>query len=546
MSHLLLRDSFWGRTIYHLSKHRYFSFPEEKDGFIAPEKYYLNMDQVSIHAESEKNIVEGLVDTSNSSLEEVKTTRVIVDWDEYDQKENPQNWSSLLKCLVVFEVGILTVAVYMGSAIYTPGIEDIMRELNVSRTVATLPLTLFVIGYAVGPMIFSPMSEHPAIGRTTIYVWTLFIFAILQIPTALTTNIAGFCILRFIGGFFASPALATGPASVGDVIAIPHLPVGLGLWSICAVCGPSLGPLFGAIFSQLVSWRWCFWFLLITSGTLFIVLGFTLPETYVPTLLYRKARRLRALTKNELIISKGELDIQDRTAKEVLIECFWRPVDISFRDPVVLMINFYISMVYSIWYIWFEAFPIVFLEVYGFSLIGMGASFAGILIGVLICSACYCYACHVTFARRIIANETIHPEFFVPGAIIGGCIMPTGIFILGWTATKSVHWIVPIIGSGLFAAGGYLIFQTLFNYLAMSFPRYMASAFAGNDLFRSFSASVFPLFGHALYANLGSEKFPVGWGSSVLGFITVAMIAIPVTFMRYGPRLRANSRYAGP
>lgn len=109
----------------------------------------------------------------------------------------------------------------MGSAIYTPGIDEIMEQFNISQTVATLPLSLFVIAYGIGPMVFSPMSENAIFGRTSIYVVSLFIFFILQIPTALVNNIAGLCILRFLGGIFASPCLATGAASVGDVISLP-------------------------------------------------------------------------------------------------------------------------------------------------------------------------------------------------------------------------------------------------------------------------------------------------------------------------------------
>lgn len=89
----------------------------------------------------------------------------------------------------------------MGSAVYTPGIEELMHELGVGRVVATLPLTLFVLGYGLGPMIFSPMSENAIFGRTSIYIVTLAIFVILQVPTALVKNIAGLCILRFLGGF---------------------------------------------------------------------------------------------------------------------------------------------------------------------------------------------------------------------------------------------------------------------------------------------------------------------------------------------------------
>lgn len=78
----------------------------------------------------------------------------------------------------------------MVSAIYTPGIPAIMADMNISQTLARPPLTLFVFGYDLGPMIFSPLWENARFGRTNIYIVTLFIFFILQIPAALLKDIA--------------------------------------------------------------------------------------------------------------------------------------------------------------------------------------------------------------------------------------------------------------------------------------------------------------------------------------------------------------------
>jgi DHA1 family multidrug resistance protein-like MFS transporter len=92
-----------------------------------------------------------------------------------------------------------------------------MEEFNVSQTQATLGLSLYVIGYGVGPLVFSPLSEIPSIGRNPIYMATLFLFVILQIPTIYAKNIQTIQALRFFAGFVGSPALATGGASIQDM-----------------------------------------------------------------------------------------------------------------------------------------------------------------------------------------------------------------------------------------------------------------------------------------------------------------------------------------
>jgi hypothetical protein len=70
-----------------------------------------------------------------------------------------------------------------------------------------------VVGYGIGPLFLAPITEIPQIGRNLPYIVPLAIFCILQIPTALVDNFAGFCILRFIAGFVSSPPLATGGES---------------------------------------------------------------------------------------------------------------------------------------------------------------------------------------------------------------------------------------------------------------------------------------------------------------------------------------------
>ena len=550
MHYRFVRDSFWGRLAYHLSGHKVWTHPEEQPDYVIPEKYTEEYKAQMFDKELVDIVPEGDAESlsESSSTSEtlgVNSSKIVVDWDGEDDPENPFNWPLAQKIFFIGEIVFLTTSVYMGSAIYTPGVDQIMEEFNISQTIATLPLALFVIGYGLGPMVFSPLSENAIFGRTYIYIITLFIFFILQIPTALSRDIASLCVLRFLSGLFASPCLATGGASVCDVIRKPYVPVGLASWSLGAVCGPSLGPLIGSVLTVKGGWRWTFWFMAIISGSSFLVLSFFLPETYGKTLLYRKAKRLRALTGNENITSEGEIENSKLSFSELALDTLWRPIEISILEPVVLLINIYIALVYSILYLWFEAYPIVFFQTKHFTLVELGVSYVSIMIGIWIACAIYIPIVRKIFTKKILNDEDVAPEVFIPMAIAGGVCMPVGVFIFGWTSSADIHWIGPIIGGAIFAAGAFLIFQTLFNYLSNSFSRFLASVFAGNTLFRSVIAGCFPLFGHALFTNLETKKFPVAWGSTILGCITALMILIPVLFYLNGPKLRARSKYAG-
>ncbi|KAK6204782.1 multidrug resistance protein 2 [Scheffersomyces amazonensis] len=544
--HQFFKDSFWGTFFNYVSNHRLFVHKEDQKDYVIPEKYLPGYQEEAVDVEAE-------IQSSISSIADVKDTindQIVVGWDGDDDPENPYNWPVHRKVFLLAEVAFLTVSVYMGAAIYTPGVNQIMEKFDIDQTKATLPLTMFVIGYGIGPMFLSPMTENAAIGRTPVYIITLFIFFILQIPTALTTSLAGLSVLRLIAGFFASPALATGGATVGDVITMPYMPVGIASWAVGAVMGPSFGPLIGSVLvvrgghDGYESWRWPFWFMAIISGTCFLILGWTLPETYGKALLYRKANRLRRITGNKNIVSEGHIENSKLTVKELAIDLLYRPFEITILEPVVLAINIYIALVYSVMYLWFEAFPIVFLDTHHFTLVQMGVTYTGLMVGIGIGCAIYIPYIYHIFTKKMLNGQAITPEVFMPMAIFGAILMPIGIFIFGWTASPDINWFPPIIGGILFSAGAFIIFQTLFNYLGASFYRFLASVYASNALFRSVIAGMFPLFGRPFFLNLGSERFPVGWGSSILGFIAFGMISIPVYFCLQGPQLRARSRYA--
>lgn len=547
MHYRFFRDSFWGRVAYHLSGHRLFRHQEEMPDYVIPQRYLSH--EYLPRAKKEEDTTKTEEVSALSSLlagpQIGEPGDIIVDWDGEDDPENPLNWPLHHKAVFIVCVALLTMSVYMGSAIYTPGVDQIMEEFLVGPVVATLPLTLFVIGYGIGPMIFSPMSENAIFGRALIYIVTLFIFFILQIPTALVNNLAGLCILRFIAGFFASPSLSTGGASVADVLDRPYRPLGLATWAMGAVAGPSLGPLLGAAFIEVGGWRWTFWFMAIMSGSAFVILGFMMPETYDKTLLTRKAKRLRKLTGNDRIKSEGEIENANLSGRELAIDTLWRPMEITMIEPVVLLFNLYISLVYSIMYLWFEAFPMVFTGIHHFGLVPNGVSFVSVIVGIIIAAFFYVPVVYRISVKRKLAGIRVPPEAYMPLAIVGSIMMPIGVFLFGWTSAADIHWMVPMVGAAIFAAGSFLIFQTLFNALSANYRHeYLASVFALNCLFRSAIAGCFPLFARPLFMNLKNDRFPVAWGSTVLGGISVLMIAIPVAFYMFGAKLRARSKYA--
>ena len=298
-------------------------------------------------------------DQANDLVNTLSNTRVdpekgrdadIVDWYGPDDQENPLNWGTFKKIWVTFEICLLTFSVYIGSAIYSAGILDVSETFGVSRVAATLGLTLFVVGYGVGPMFLAPLSELPQTGRGPIYIATLALFVILQVPTALATNFGMLLAFRFITGFVGSPPLATGGATIADMYTPKKRTYGIAVWGVGAVCGPVMGPLVGGFAAESKGWTWTIWELMWLSGFTLVLLMFLLPETSSANILYRRTMRLRKLTGNNKLICEPQLIGETMTGKDIVMMTLVRPFTLCFTEPMVFLLNMYIALIYGLLY----------------------------------------------------------------------------------------------------------------------------------------------------------------------------------------------------
>lgn len=456
--------------------------------------------------------------------------------------EHPLNWPNAKTTLVITEVMVLTCVTYMGSSIYTPGQEEIQEQFGVGHVVGTLNLSMYVLGYGLGPLVFSPLSEFAKIGRQHLYIITLFLFCMLQIGCALVQNIAGLVILRFITGVLCSPSLATGGASVGDIVRPEIVPVFIGLWGVGAIAAPVIGPLLGASMVVAKDWRWIFWLMVWMSAGVLILLFFFFPETSVENILYRRCQRIKKTRNDNRYYTLKERQESTLTRKDFLITALYRPFQIILQDPIVMALDGYIALCYGTFYLFFEAFPIVFVGVYHFTLIELGLAYMGFIVG-----CAFSYAVCLIFMIKVVARKfksnTMTPEVFLILAMISSWCLPLSLFLFGWAA--SVHWTLPMLAEVFFVLCVFNLFQSTFAYLAFSYPKYLASVYAGNGVMRAGFACAFPLFGKAMYDNLAIRGYPVAWGSSILGFFSIALAFIPFFLYKYGPYLRSKSKFTG-
>lgn len=193
-------------------------------------------------------------------------------------------------------------------------------------------------------------------------------------------------------------------------------------------------------------------------GFTLVVLILFLPETSSKNILYRRAQRLRRLTGNDKLMTQAEIDFQHVTAAKVAKMTMIRPFVLTFQEPVVLLLNVYLALVYGLLFIWFESFPLVFEGIYGFNLGETGLAFLGILVGALVAIPPFLWYIRAVQEKQFNEKGEIKPEKRLPPAMVGAFFIPICLFWFGWSARPSIHWIMPIAGTGFFSAGALLLF----------------------------------------------------------------------------------------
>ncbi|KAJ9123475.1 hypothetical protein QFC24_003689 [Naganishia onofrii] len=410
----IIRDSTFG-TLARLvlpttTSARLFSYPEERPDYVVPAKYqrFIRTDQLPDPERSETaTIVERDMDAPLPPTQkfykrrpeveegaegwagEEKSEPDTVDWYDENDQENPQNWSTRKKAFVTGNIMLLTFSIYAGSSIYTASIPGLMQAYNSSLVVATLGLSLFVVFYGLGPSILVPLQELPSLGRNPVYLSSLALFALFTMASALAQNMATVLVTRALAGFFGSPALATGGATLADMWPSKKLAYVIGMWSMGAVLGPVAAPTIGGFSAQYLGWRWPLWILFFINCFSWTVLFFFLPETFHANILYKRAARLRALTAREDIKSHGQKEQEAMPFPVLMKNSLMRPL-LLLTDPAPLFLSVYLGFVYALFYLFFESFPLVFGDIYHFGLGQQGLAFLGYFVTGIITFGVYC------------------------------------------------------------------------------------------------------------------------------------------------------------
>jgi multidrug resistance protein len=443
--------------------------------------------------------------------------------------ENPHNWSRLFRWYITLVVSILVVCIAFGSSTVTGGLGLIEDKYNVSLEVAILTCSIMVFGFAVGPLLWSPLSE--IIGRRPVYIISLALYTIFNIPCALSPNIGGLLVCRFLCGVFSSSGLSLAGGTIADIWNIEERGMAIAYFAAAPYCGPVIGPIVcGWINVGSHRLALFFWVNMAFVGVMLIIVGL-IPETYAPVILKRRAAKLRKETGDKNIITEQEK--VKLTFREIIRTSLIRPITMILTEPVLDLMCMYIVLIYSMLYAFFFAYPVIFDKLYHYNDGQIGLMFIPILIGAGFALVTTPFV--ENHFKRICLLRSPTPEDRLIGAMIRAPFIPISLFILGATSYRHIIWVKPASSGIAFGFGMVLCYYSVNNYIIDSYQKYAASALAAKVFLRSGGGGAFPLFTTQMYHRLGLQ-----WASWLLAFIGVGMVLIPFYFYIFGARVRAR------
>jgi len=304
------------------------------------------------------------------------------------------------------------------SSVTVPASPLIQQAFSISREAAILPLTLYTLGLAIGPLFIAPLSE--TLGRRPIYIGTLTVFLAFIAASGAANNFATFLVCRFIAGFAGSAGLAMGGGTVADIWALEKAG---GSAALFFILGPFLGPTFGPLAGAYIvhdhngRWRFTQWIILMVGAPIWICIILT-----------------KETSKAQILKPVGEARPWSAAYVAARIRYHvWggllRPVKMLFKEVIVFSLTLYTAYAYAMVFSFFDSYPYILAVDYGFNSRQVGLSFISVIIGYLLATFLFGVFEKTLYAKaRSAANGMPAPEHRLYSALVGSFFLPTGLF----------------------------------------------------------------------------------------------------------------------
>lgn len=362
--------------------------------------------------------------------------------------------------------------------------------------------SLFVLGFAIGALVLSPLSE--VYGRRGLYVWTFAAFVVTSGVIGLAPSISFVLAFRLLGGLAGSFTQAVAPAVIADMFQAQERGFVLSIFTLAGLMGQMLGPIACGFLDAAYGWRSLSVMIAGASFPVWVILTLTFPETYAPALLKQRAAKMTTITGKVHVVD----GVDTKSIGTQLRVGALRPWVILIYEPIVTLLSLFLSVVHGTLFLLFAAYPIVFQQVRGWPQGVASLPFLAIALGIIISLFYVALFDQKRYGKLVDKYQgKVPPEARLPPAMLGSVALPIGLFWFAWTNDPSTFWLISVSAGVFFGFGMVLLYMSLTNYIVDAYLGYAASALAASTVLRSIAGAVFPLFTASMYDSLGMYTF---------------------------------------
>ncbi|CAK7217571.1 hypothetical protein SBRCBS47491_003204 [Sporothrix bragantina] len=450
--------------------------------------------------------------------------------------------------------------------IYLPALNVIAADFRITATQVNLTMTTYMIFQGITPMFVGGLADGA--GRRPAYMICFAVYIVANVGLAVCHNYASLLVVRMIQSAGSSSTIALCQAVVADIVTSAERGQYIGFTVLPTVLAPTLGPILGGVLSQYLGWRSIFWFLVISSAVMFVVLLLFLPETcrqivgdgsIRPHPLYRTFWQLFTDWRAKRQYRKKRAKNNDSSGLErtpTRASSVRPPLKVTFPNPLrSLLMLFekqigilvgYNAIVFAGFYSISVAMPSQYALVYGYNdlVIGLmyipmaaGSALTAFVMGPLMN---WNYRRH---ARRLgmpvdksrqtdlaqFPIERARLEIGIPLAVLAAAVL----LCWGWALQCRVSVALPCVLNFLYGIG-MIGFNNATSVLLIDVsPGQAGAAVAANNLARCllgalFSAVIVPMI----------DRLGVGWAFVLLGLLYIVFLPLMFLLMRNGIRYR--------
>ncbi|KAJ5966272.1 Major facilitator superfamily domain general substrate transporter [Penicillium waksmanii] len=411
------------------------------------------------------------------------------------------------KWIIISVIFVVQMSMNFNTGVYASAVTGLTEEFHISEQAARVGQCVFLVAYAFGCELWAPWSEE--FGRWPIMQLSLFLVNIWQIPCALAPNFGTIVVCRILGGLSSAGGSVT-LGMTADMWEPDNQGYAVAYVVLSSVGGSTIGPFFGGIIGQYLSWHWVFWVQLIFGGVTQAMHFFLVPETRATILVDKEAKRRREAGEEE-VYGPNELKKPRLELREVLT--IWRrPFEMFLLEPIVLFLSLLSGFSDALIFVFTESFTLVFEQ------------------------------WNIYAPKKAPLVDMPSDVYFFFSSLPP--LEPIGLLGFAWTSMgPPIPWIAPLIFSCMIAMANYAIYMATIDYMVAAYGPYSASATGGNGFARDFLAGIATMYATPMYTNIG-QKYHLQWASTILGCIGF-LVLIPIyVFYWKGPEIRKKSKFA--